>query len=105
MSNAPFSALDKLGVTPNVRLEIDAMHTTLRLIEGGLACTVLSYSCVHPKAGRGRASPGTSIASVISAVSSNLVFDTVFELTTKRSNRHARPVIRSAASPNRTQAR
>lgn len=40
-------ALDKLGVTPNVRLEIDAMHTTLRLIEGGLAYTVLSYSCVH----------------------------------------------------------
>lgn len=41
------NCLDALGVKPQVRIEIDAMPTTLRLVEAGLAYTVLSYSCVH----------------------------------------------------------
>lgn len=40
-------ALAKLGVTPQVQLEIDAMHSMLSLAEHGLAYTILSYSSVR----------------------------------------------------------
>jgi len=39
--------MSKIGLAPNIRLEIDAMPSTLRLVESGLAYTILSYSCVH----------------------------------------------------------
>lgn len=39
--------MERLGVEANVRIEIDAMHSTLRLVQTGVAYTVLSYSCVH----------------------------------------------------------
>jgi LysR family nitrogen assimilation transcriptional regulator len=49
--------LSTVGVTPNVQVEIDAMQSTLSLVESGIGYTVLSYSCVHPliEAGRIRA--------------------------------------------------
>lgn len=40
--------LAKSGLTPNVQVEIDAMASTLSLVENGIGYTVLSYSCVHP---------------------------------------------------------
>ena len=40
--------LSTIGVTPNVQVEIDAMQSTLSLVESGIGYTVLSYSCVHP---------------------------------------------------------
>jgi LysR family nitrogen assimilation transcriptional regulator len=46
--------LAKAGLKPNVRFEIDAMPSTLRLVEGGVAYTVLSYSCVHDLVAAGR---------------------------------------------------
>lgn len=46
--------MERLGVEANVRIEIDAMHSTLRLVELGVAYTVLSYSCVHELALSGR---------------------------------------------------
>jgi len=39
-------SLDSIGLAPNVEMEIDAMHSMLRLVESGLGYTVLSYSCV-----------------------------------------------------------
>lgn len=39
--------LSKIGVTPNVQVEIDAMSSTLGLVENGVGYTILSYSCVH----------------------------------------------------------
>ncbi|HWQ37943.1 MAG TPA: LysR substrate-binding domain-containing protein [Burkholderiales bacterium] len=39
--------LSKIGVTPNVQVEIDAMPSTLSLVEDGIGYTILSYSCVH----------------------------------------------------------
>lgn len=39
--------LGKARVKPNLQLEIDAMPSTLNLVEAGVAYTVLSYSCVH----------------------------------------------------------
>jgi len=39
--------LAKLDITPNIRLEVDAIPCTLRLIQSGMAYTILSYSGVH----------------------------------------------------------
>jgi LysR family nitrogen assimilation transcriptional regulator len=39
--------LGKARVKPNLQLEIDAMPSTLNLVEAGMGYTVLSYSCVH----------------------------------------------------------
>jgi LysR family transcriptional regulator, nitrogen assimilation regulatory protein len=51
--------LSKIGIAPNVQVEIDAMPSTLSLVESGIGYTILSYSCVHPliEAGRIRAWP------------------------------------------------
>jgi LysR family nitrogen assimilation transcriptional regulator len=40
--------LGRVGVAPSVQVEIDAMASTLSLVERGLGYTILSYSCVHP---------------------------------------------------------
>ncbi|MCW5619588.1 MAG: LysR family transcriptional regulator [Burkholderiales bacterium] len=40
--------LARAGLSPNVQVEIDAMASTLSLVENGIGYTVLSYSCVHP---------------------------------------------------------
>lgn len=42
------------GVTPNVQVEIDAMHSTLSLVESGMGYTILSYSPVHDAIDGGR---------------------------------------------------
>jgi LysR family nitrogen assimilation transcriptional regulator len=39
--------LASIGVTPNVQVEIDAMPSTLSLVESGVGYTILSYSSVH----------------------------------------------------------
>ena len=39
--------LSGIGVTPNVQVEIDAMPSTLSLVEGGIGYTILSYSSAH----------------------------------------------------------
>lgn len=39
--------LARTGVAPNVQVEIDAMSSTLGLVEKGVGYTILSYSCVH----------------------------------------------------------
>ncbi|MEO8005241.1 MAG: LysR substrate-binding domain-containing protein, partial [Betaproteobacteria bacterium] len=39
--------LSGIGVTPNVQVEIDAMPSTLSLVESGVGYTILSYSSVH----------------------------------------------------------
>jgi LysR family nitrogen assimilation transcriptional regulator len=36
-----------IGVEPNVQVEIDAMPSTLSLVESGIGYTILSYSSVH----------------------------------------------------------
>ena len=36
-----------IGVTPNVQVEIDAMPSTLSLVESGIGYTILSYSSAH----------------------------------------------------------
>jgi LysR family nitrogen assimilation transcriptional regulator len=46
--------LSRIGVTPNVQVEIDAMPSTLSLVEGGIGYTILSYSCVHQLVSAGR---------------------------------------------------
>lgn len=46
--------MEKIGCQPNVRIEIDALPSNLRLVESGLAYTVLSYSCVHHLVEAGR---------------------------------------------------
>jgi LysR family nitrogen assimilation transcriptional regulator len=46
--------LERIGVEANVRIEIDAMHSTLKLVEQGVAYTILSYSCVHDLVHAGR---------------------------------------------------
>jgi LysR family transcriptional regulator, nitrogen assimilation regulatory protein len=46
--------LARVGVAPNVQVEIDAMASTLSLVERGLGYTILSYSCVHPLIEAGR---------------------------------------------------
>jgi LysR family nitrogen assimilation transcriptional regulator len=35
------------GITPRINLEVEAMPSTLRLVESGVGYTVLSYSSVH----------------------------------------------------------
>jgi LysR family nitrogen assimilation transcriptional regulator len=40
-------AMSRTGFTPNVQLEIDAMHSMIALAEGGLGYTILSYSSVR----------------------------------------------------------
>jgi LysR family nitrogen assimilation transcriptional regulator len=42
------------GVAPNVQVEIDAMHSTLSLVEGGMGYTILSYSSAHAAIEAGR---------------------------------------------------
>jgi LysR family nitrogen assimilation transcriptional regulator len=51
--------LQGAGVTPNVQVEIDAMPSTLSLVESGIGYTILSYSSVHTliEAGRIRSWP------------------------------------------------
>jgi LysR family transcriptional regulator, nitrogen assimilation regulatory protein len=39
--------LSGIGVVPNVQVEIDAMPSTLSLVESGIGYTILSYSSVH----------------------------------------------------------
>ena len=46
--------LARAGVAPNVQVEIDAMASTLSLVEKGVGYTILSYSCVHPLIEAGR---------------------------------------------------
>jgi LysR family nitrogen assimilation transcriptional regulator len=46
--------LSRIGVTPNVQVEIDAMPSTLSLVESGIGYTILSYSCVHHLVSAGR---------------------------------------------------
>jgi LysR family nitrogen assimilation transcriptional regulator len=47
-------SLSRIGVSPNVQVEIDAMPSTLSLVESGVGYTVLSYSCVHQLISAGR---------------------------------------------------
>ncbi|GAA4341376.1 LysR substrate-binding domain-containing protein [Pigmentiphaga soli] len=46
--------LMKAGIRPNIQVEIDAMPSTLMLVERGVAYTILSYSCVHHLVQAGR---------------------------------------------------
>ena len=39
--------LSGIGVAPNVQVEIDAMPSTLSLVESGIGYTILSYSSAH----------------------------------------------------------
>ena len=39
--------LSGIGIAPNVQVEIDAMPSTLSLVEGGIGYTILSYSSAH----------------------------------------------------------
>lgn len=39
--------LEKLDITPNIRIEVDAIPCTLRLIQSGMGYTILSYSAVY----------------------------------------------------------
>jgi LysR family nitrogen assimilation transcriptional regulator len=47
-------SLSRVGVLPNVQVEIDAMPSTLSLVESGVGYTILSYSCVHHLISAGR---------------------------------------------------
>jgi LysR family nitrogen assimilation transcriptional regulator len=47
-------ALSAIGKAADVRIEIDAMPSTLSLVEGGAGYTILSYSCVDPLIRAGR---------------------------------------------------
>jgi LysR family nitrogen assimilation transcriptional regulator len=47
-------SLSRVGVSPNVQVEIDAMPSTLSLVESGVGYTILSYSCVHHLISAGR---------------------------------------------------
>jgi len=46
--------LASAGVTPNVQVEIDAMPSTLSLVESGIGYTILSYSSAHSLIAAGR---------------------------------------------------
>jgi LysR family nitrogen assimilation transcriptional regulator len=46
--------LAQAGLAPNVQLEINAMPSTLSLVESGIGYTILSYSCVHEHVTTGR---------------------------------------------------
>lgn len=47
-------ALGAAGIEPRVDIEVEAMHSTLRLVESGIGYTILSYSSVHQLVGEGR---------------------------------------------------
>lgn len=47
-------ALARIGRQPNVEMEVDAMHSMLQLVEGGMGYAVLSYSCVAAPIAQGR---------------------------------------------------
>ena len=47
-------ALGKARITPNIVLEVDAMPSTLNLVEQGMGYTILSYSSVHHLVDAGR---------------------------------------------------
>jgi LysR family transcriptional regulator, nitrogen assimilation regulatory protein len=47
-------SLAQIGASPHVQLEINAMPSTLSLVESGVGYTVLSYSCVHHLVAAGR---------------------------------------------------
>lgn len=42
------------GIEPRIDLEVEAMPSTLRLVEGGMGYTILSYSSVHQLVAEGR---------------------------------------------------
>jgi LysR family nitrogen assimilation transcriptional regulator len=48
--------LGEANIEPQIALEIDAMPSTLRLVESGIGYTILSYSSVHHLVGEGRIS-------------------------------------------------
>jgi LysR family nitrogen assimilation transcriptional regulator len=43
-----------IGVAPNVQVEMDAMPSTLSLVESGIGYTILSYSSAHQQIESGR---------------------------------------------------
>src|SRR5690606_1693261 len=47
-------ALAAAGITPRIDLEVEAMPSTLQLVENGLGYTILSYSSVHRLVAAGR---------------------------------------------------
>lgn len=47
-------ALGAVGIEPRVDIEVEAMHSTLRLVESGIGYTILSYSSVHQLVSDGR---------------------------------------------------
>jgi LysR family nitrogen assimilation transcriptional regulator len=47
-------SLSRIGISPSVQVEIDAMPSTLSLVESGVGYTILSYSCVHHLISAGR---------------------------------------------------
>lgn len=47
-------ALAEAGITARIDLEVEAMPSTLRLVENGLGYTILSYSSVHHLVADGR---------------------------------------------------
>ncbi|HEY6633944.1 MAG TPA: LysR substrate-binding domain-containing protein [Rhizobiaceae bacterium] len=46
--------LGEAGIEPQIVLEVDAMPSTLRLVESGIGYTILSYSSVHQSVAEGR---------------------------------------------------
>lgn len=46
--------LSEAGILPNIEIEIDAMPSTLSLVEGGEGYTILSFSSVHDLVAAGR---------------------------------------------------
>ncbi|WP_207482780.1 LysR substrate-binding domain-containing protein [Arenibaculum pallidiluteum] len=46
--------LAEAGITPRIDLEVEAMPSTLRLVESGMGYTILSYSSVHRLVTQGR---------------------------------------------------
>jgi LysR family nitrogen assimilation transcriptional regulator len=46
--------LGQAGIEPRIDLEVEAMPSTLRLVEGGMGYTILSYSSVHHLVAEGR---------------------------------------------------
>ena len=46
--------LGSAGIEPNIEVEVDAMPSTLRLVEAGIGYTILSYSSCHNLVAEGR---------------------------------------------------
>jgi LysR family nitrogen assimilation transcriptional regulator len=46
--------LGEAGIAPRVDIEVEAMHSTLDLVEKGIGYTVLSYSTAHRRVQEGR---------------------------------------------------